>query len=135
MTLSSSNTASVPLESIELWINTASVPLESIELWIFFHRMSATPPSLGSSHFIPNYLFLGGSAAETRYYGDLTPLPIPELDLDHSLVAAHDFMQHQHTIYTNNGYAKVCIFGSTFPPRFCPLQQHLRLPRKILSLL
>ena len=39
------------------------------------------------------------------------PLPLPELDLDHSLVAAHDAMR-SGPLGTRLGSAKICLFGS-----------------------
>lgn len=41
-----------------------------------------------------------------------TPLPPPELDLDHSLVAAHDAFRRRRVPYGYTGIAKVSVFGS-----------------------
>ncbi len=48
-----------------------------------------------------------------------TPLPLPELDLDHSLVAAHDLAKHQAT-YRTSGRVKVSLFGTQHPTTFLP---------------
>jgi len=41
-----------------------------------------------------------------------TALPLPELDLDHSLVAAHDAFRHRRVPYGFAGTVKVSLFGS-----------------------
>jgi len=41
-----------------------------------------------------------------------TPLPLPELDLDHSMVAAHDAIRRRSSISTKQGEVKVSLFGS-----------------------
>lgn len=47
------------------------------------------------------------------------PLPLPELDLDHSLVAAHDLARHQAT-YRTSGRVKVSLFGAPLPSKLLP---------------
>jgi hypothetical protein len=60
------------------------------------------------------------SPAQLAYYEQTnkTPLPLPELDLDHSLVAAHESNRHQamHNNHHNNrASVKISLFGSSFP--------------------
>jgi hypothetical protein len=43
-----------------------------------------------------------------------TPLPLPELDLDHSLVAAHESNRRQ-AMHNNQASVKISLFGSSFP--------------------
>lgn len=42
-----------------------------------------------------------------------SPLPVPELDLDHSLLAAHDTVRRR--LASNSGFVKISLFG---PPSF-----------------
>jgi hypothetical protein len=42
-----------------------------------------------------------------------TPLPLPELDLDHSLVAAHDSARRRVSSARSQGTVKVSLFGSS----------------------
>ena len=50
-------------------------------------------------------------------------LPSPELDLDHSLLAAHDVLKRKKTSWTTQGRVKVDLFGGTSSksssPDFC----------------
>jgi hypothetical protein len=41
-----------------------------------------------------------------------SPLPLPELDLDHSLVAAHDAFRRLRVPYGYTGIVKISVFGS-----------------------
>lgn len=47
------------------------------------------------------------------------PLPPPELDLDHSFIAAHDSIR-RHVARGNQGAAKINLFGSSFSSSLLP---------------
>ena len=47
------------------------------------------------------------------------PLPLPELDLDHSLVAAHDSSRRQE-ISTSRGFVKITLFASSLSSNLVP---------------
>lgn len=48
------------------------------------------------------------------------PLPLPELDLDHSLLAAHDSARRRPTASRSEGSVKITLFGSSFSSRLLP---------------
>jgi len=47
-----------------------------------------------------------------------TPLPLPELDLDHSLVAAHDLARRRSLASPRPGNVKISLFGSYNPSSY-----------------
>jgi hypothetical protein len=48
------------------------------------------------------------------------PLPLPELDLDHSLLAAHDTARGRPANRGSEGTVKINLFGSSFSSRLLP---------------
>ena len=53
-----------------------------------------------------------------------TPLPLPELDLDHSLVAAHDAARRRLSSVEPAGTVKISLFGSSSHASSYPMSSH-----------